>query len=50
MDIGGNLEDMKESLKRLINLNVTYLLPGHGPWVKDGSRHIKTAYNMLTGY
>lgn len=50
MDIGGNLEDMKESLKRLKNLNVKYLLPGHGPWVKDGSRHIKTSYNMLTGY
>ena len=50
MDIGGNLEDMKESLKRLKNLNVKYLLPGHGPWVKDGSRHIKTSYSMLTGY
>jgi hydroxyacylglutathione hydrolase len=50
MDIGGNLEDMKESLKRLKNLDVTYLLPGHGPWVEDGSKHIKTSYNMLTGY
>ncbi len=44
------LYDMKESLKRLTNLDVTYLLPGHGPWVKDGSKHIKIAYNMLNGY
>jgi hydroxyacylglutathione hydrolase len=50
MDIGGNINDMKESLKRLSTLNVTYLLPGHGPWVDDGSRHIKMSYNMLTGY
>jgi hydroxyacylglutathione hydrolase len=50
MDIGGNINDMKESLKRLSTLNVTNLLPGHGPWVKDGSRHIKMSYKMLTGY
>ena len=50
MDIGGDVYDMKRSLKRLTTLDVNYLLPGHGPWVKDGSRHIKMAYNMLNGY
>ena len=50
MDIGGDVNEMKKSLKRLTTLDVTYLLPGHGPWVNDGSRHIKMAYNMLNGY
>ena len=50
MDIGGDVNDMKESLKRLSKLDVTYLLPGHGPWVSEGSKHIKMAYNMLNGY
>ena len=50
MDIGGDVNEMKKSLKRLTNLDVTYLLPGHGPWVNDGSMHIKMAYNMLNGY
>jgi len=50
MDIGGDINEMKKSLKRLTNLDVTYLLPGHGPWVNDGSMHIKMAYNMLNGY
>ena len=50
MDIGGDVNEMKKSLKRLTTLDVTYLLPGHGPWVNDGSMHIKMAYNMLNGY
>ena len=50
MDIGGDINEMKKSLKRLTNLDVTYLLPGHGPWVNDGSMHIKMAYNMLNVY
>jgi hydroxyacylglutathione hydrolase len=50
MDIGGDVNDMKESLKRLCKLDVTYLLPGHGPWVREGSKHIKMAYDMLNGY
>ena len=50
MDIGGDVNEMKKSLERLTTLDVTYLLPGHGPWVNDGSRHIKMAYNMLNGY
>ena len=47
MDIGGDINDMKKSLKRLSKLNVKYLLPGHGPWVSDGSSHINMAYRML---
>ena len=50
MDIGGDINEMKKSLKRLTTLDVTYLLPGHGPWVNDGSIHIKMAYNMLNVY
>ncbi|SFL69216.1 Glyoxylase, beta-lactamase superfamily II [Methanobrevibacter olleyae] len=41
MDIGGNPRDMKESLMRLKELDVEYLLPGHGPWVNNGKEHIK---------
>ncbi len=47
MDIGGNVNDMRSSLKRLSHLDVKYLLPGHGPWARDGSKHIKIAYSML---
>lgn len=50
MDIGGDVKDMKESLKRLSQLDVKFLLPGHGPWVSDGSKHIKMAYEMLEGF
>lgn len=50
MDIGGDVKDMKTSLKRLNNLDVKYLLPGHGPWVEDGSNHIQMAYNILKRY
>jgi hydroxyacylglutathione hydrolase len=50
MDIGGDVKDMKESLKRLSQLDVKFLLPGHGPWVSDGSKHIKMACNMLKGF
>jgi hydroxyacylglutathione hydrolase len=50
MDIGGDVKDMKESLKRLSQLNVKFLLPGHGPWVSDGSKHIKMACKMLEGF
>lgn len=41
MDIGGNPIDMKNSLFRLKELDVKYLLPGHGPWVNNGNLHIK---------
>lgn len=47
MDIGGDINDMKESLKRLSHLAVEYLLPGHGQWTRDGSKHVKMAYSMF---
>ena len=48
MDIGGSPIDMKESLMRLKELDVEYLLPGHGPWVKNGNQHVKmSCMNMV---
>jgi hydroxyacylglutathione hydrolase len=39
-DIGGNIEDMRNSLRMLKKLDVKYLFPGHGPWVSNGKQHI----------
>jgi hydroxyacylglutathione hydrolase len=47
MDLGGSVQDMQESLKRLNELEVKYLLPGHGPCTNEGSRHIQLAYKIL---
>ena len=49
-DLGGDMKDMKESLKRVNSLEVTYLLPGHGPCASDGSKHVKLAYEILKGF
>lgn len=40
MDIGGNPQDMKNSLAKLKDIDAEYLLPGHGPWVNDAKKHI----------
>jgi hydroxyacylglutathione hydrolase len=50
MDIGGSVKDMRESLKRLTELEVNYLLPGHGPCTSNGSRHVKLAYEILSRF
>ncbi len=50
MDIGGNVEQMKNSLKRLSELDVDNLLPGHGPWTENGSENIELACSILNGY
>jgi hydroxyacylglutathione hydrolase len=50
VDLGGNMDDMRKSLERLSKLDIQYLLPGHGPAVNDGSRHVKLACEMSTGY
>ena len=50
VDLGGNMDDMRNSLERLSKLDIQYLLPGHGPAVEDGSRHVKLACEMSTGY
>ena len=47
MDIGGDPNDMKESLMRLKELDVEYLLPGHGPWVKNGNQHVEMSCLMM---
>ncbi len=49
-DLGGNMNDMRESLTRLSKLDVEYLLPGHGPCTNNGSIHIKMAYKSLKGF
>jgi hydroxyacylglutathione hydrolase len=48
--LGGNMDAMRKSLARLSELDIEYLLPGHGPAVNDGSRHVKLAHEMSTGY
>ncbi|MEN6573873.1 MBL fold metallo-hydrolase [Methanobacterium aggregans] len=45
-DIGGDVNDMQNSLEKLSKLDVKYLLPGHGPCTSQGSRHIKMAFDM----
>jgi len=50
IDLGGNREDMKKSLKRLQELDVNYLLPGHGPWVDNGKAHIELANRMFSTF
>jgi glyoxylase-like metal-dependent hydrolase (beta-lactamase superfamily II) len=47
VDLGGNLEDMINSLKMLSTLEVENLLPGHGPWTDHGSEHIQWAKDSL---
>lgn len=47
MDLGGSVNDMLESLKRLSELEVKYLLPGHGPYTDEGSEHIQLSYKIL---
>lgn len=48
MDIGGNYQDMKNSVEKLMKLNVVNIYPGHGPVVKnDGKDHIRLSYSYL---
>lgn len=47
IDLGGNLNDMINSLNRLGKLEVKNLLPGHGPWTDHGSEHIRWARDLL---
>lgn len=47
MDIGGNLEDMTNSLRKLKELDVEYLLPGHGVWTDNGKKHIELSASQL---
>ena len=48
MDIGGNYNDMKNSVEKLMELDVVALYPGHGPIVEaNGKDHIKLSYSYL---
>ncbi len=47
VDLGGNMDSMKKSLKRLSELEINYLLPGHGPCTSEGSQHVKMAYENV---
>lgn len=48
MDIGGDYQDMKNSVKKLTELDVKNIFPGHGPHVEgNGKDHIKMSYSML---
>jgi glyoxylase-like metal-dependent hydrolase (beta-lactamase superfamily II) len=46
-DLGGNMDEMIDSLKRLSKLDVSYLLPGHGPSTDNGAEHIKSSYQII---
>ena len=46
--IGGDYNDMKNSVERLTKLDVVNIYPGHGPIVeKNGKDHIKLSYSFL---
>ena len=48
MDIGGDYQDMKNSVEKLLDLDVKNIYPGHGPIVeKNGKEHIKMSYSMF---
>ena len=48
MDIGGDYQDMKNSVERLTKLDVKNIYPGHGPIVENnGKDHIKLSYSFL---
>ncbi|WP_296798076.1 MBL fold metallo-hydrolase [uncultured Methanobrevibacter sp.] len=47
-DIGGDLNDLRESVFKLTKLDVVNLLPGHGPIVEgNGKDHIKLSYRQF---
>ena len=47
-DIGGDWNDLKESVFKLTKLDVVNLLPGHGPIVEgNGKEHIKFSYSQF---
>ena len=48
MDIGGDYNDMKNSVRRLTELDVKNIYPGHGPIVENnGNEHIRMSYSLL---
>ena len=48
MDLGGDYQDMKNSVERLMALDVKNIYPGHGPIVENnGKDHIRLSYSYL---
>lgn len=48
MDIGGDYADMKNSVEKLLKLDVKNVYPGHGPIVENnGKDHLKLSYSLL---
>jgi glyoxylase-like metal-dependent hydrolase (beta-lactamase superfamily II) len=48
MDIGGDYNDMKNSVRRLTELDIKNIYPGHGPIVENnGKEHIRMSYSLL---
>jgi glyoxylase-like metal-dependent hydrolase (beta-lactamase superfamily II) len=50
MDLGGSVMDMEESLRKLSELQVKHLLPGHGPSAAEGTKHIQMSHRILKNY
>ena len=48
--VGGDIGEMGDSFKKLQELDVKYLLPGHGPWTDQGKRHIELASQMFLSF
>lgn len=46
---GGNGEILKESIKRLTDLDVEWMLPGHGEIIK-GARQVRTNFEQIEHY
>lgn len=47
-DIGGNWNDLKESVSKLMKLDVLNIYPGHGPVVEgNGKQHLLLSYSMF---
>ncbi len=45
-DIGGDINQLINSIEKLLKLDVEYLCPGHMDAVKDGNSHIKSSYEF----
>lgn len=47
---GGSAEDMRASLWKLRNFDISYLYPGHGTVSADGNKSVRTALTMMEGW
>ncbi|MGB9837378.1 MBL fold metallo-hydrolase [Methanothermobacter sp.] len=47
VDVGGDINELEGSIKKLMKLDIEQLFPGHGPWVDNGSMHVELAATFL---